>query len=99
MEVYWLARSFANKITFWNIHYWELTSSYRESRDVGLFMNNAWCHPEMFSRIFFSEIITGIYVHQSTECLTSRLLKESSMCIFSKEGMRKEIIFYEEKRK
>ena len=98
MEVYWIARSFPNKLRFWNIHYWTLTSSYRETRDFGLLMNNVWCHPEMFSRIFL-EIVTGIYVHQSTECLTSRLLKESSMCIFSKEGMRKEIIFYEEKRK
>ena len=44
-----------------------LTSSYRETRDFGLLMNNIWCHPEMFSRIFL-EIVTGIYVHQSVEC-------------------------------
>ena len=32
-------------------------------------MNNIWCHPEMFyiKKQMFSEIITGIYVDQSTE--------------------------------
>ena len=29
----------------------------------------------------------------------AQLLKESRMCVFSKEGMRKEITIYEEKRK
>ena len=55
----------------------------------------------MFSRIFFFflEIITGIYVHQCTECLSSWLLKENRMYIFSKEGMRNEITFYEGKKK
>ena len=53
----------------------------------------------MFSRNVFIKIITGIYVHQSIECLSSWLLKESRMCIFTKEGMRDEITFYEGKRK
>ena len=46
----------------------------------------------------FIKIIMGIYVLQSIECLSSWLLKESSMCIFTKEGMRDEITFYEGKR-
>ena len=52
-EVYWIARSFPNKIRFGNIHYWTLASSYRETRDIGLLMNNVWCHSEMLSRKFF----------------------------------------------
>ena len=47
----------------------------------------------------FIKIIMGIYVLQSIECLSSWLLKESRMCIFTKEGMRDEITFYEGKRK
>ena len=46
----------------------------------------------------FIKIIMGIYVLQYIECLSSWLLKESSMCIFTKEGMRDEITFYEGKR-
>ena len=55
------------------------------------------CSLEFF--VFFLEIISRIYVHQSTECLNSWLLTESSMCIFSKEGMMNEITFYEGKRR
>ena len=47
----------------------------------------------------FIKIIMGIYVLQSIECLSSWLLKESRMCIFTKEGMWDEITFYEGKRK
>ena len=56
------------------------------------------CSLEFFF-FFFLEIITRIYVRQSTECLNSWLLTESSMCIFSKEGMMNEITFYEGKRR
>ena len=62
-------------------------------------MNNVWCHPKWSKKARVLEIITGIYVHQSIECLSSWLLKESRMCIFTKEGMRDEITFYEGKRK
>ena len=51
---------------------------------------------------YFLEIITGIYVHQSTEAnikVSSWLLKESRMYVFSKEGMRNEITFYKWKYK
>ena len=45
------------------------TFSYKETRDFGLLINNVVCHPEMSSirKQLFLEMITGIYVCQSTE--------------------------------
>ena len=45
------------------------TFSYKETRDFGLQINNVQCHPEMSSirKQLFLEMITGIYVCQSTE--------------------------------
>ena len=45
------------------------TFSYKETRDFGLLINNVPCHPEMSSirKQLFLEMITGIYVCQSTE--------------------------------
>ena len=70
IKVYWLARSFPNKIRFWNINYWTLISSYRETKGMWATKKYVWWYPEMFSirKQMFLEIKAGINAHQSTEC-------------------------------
>ena len=67
MEVYWIVRSFPNKIRFWTIFYLTLTSSYTETKEI---LDYQWIIFDDILRCsleFFLEIFTGIYVHQCIE--------------------------------